>query len=119
MSSTRLKNHPNEYILEQSINKGIRYNRIQSYRTIAHTNVMPNLGIYPSHIPKEVLASNATDIESDLFGIRSTDLINPRNQCVPDIKISSFPNQAYFQRDLNVLMPKDLIVQTNQRPLKP
>lgn len=119
MSSTRLKNDPSEYVLEQYTNKGIRYNRTQLYRTTANKTVMPNLGIYPSHMPKHVLATNATDIESDLFGIHSTDLLNPRKPCTPDIKISSFPYQAYFQRDLEVLMPRDLILENDQRPIIP
>lgn len=119
MSSTRLKNNPSEYILEQSMNKGIRYNRTQLYRTTASTTVIPNAGIYPSHMPKHVLANNATDIESDLYGIHSTDLVNPRTPCTPDIKISSFQNKAYFHRDLEVLMPKDLIVEKDQRPVRP
>lgn len=35
---------------------------------------MPNLGIYPSRVPNDVLYDNAIDIESKLYGIGACDM---------------------------------------------
>ena len=116
MSSTRNKNTCGDYYLEQKQSTHILDNRIYQHRRIAYSNALPCAGINVGSMPNTQLAYNATDIESRLYGINSSNLVNPQDQLTPQIK--SMPNLAFFERP-QVFIPEPLVVENNQRPLKP
>lgn len=116
MSCTRNKNTYCDYLLEQRNNRIIKeYNLYPngSYGK-ATTNCLPNLGYNPSHLPRDVLSDNPVDIESKLFGINSCNLVNKTSEIRPNLKILSFNDVFYLNRE--VLVPEPLIIENNQRP---
>ena len=116
MSSTRNKNTSGDYYLEQKQSTHILDNRVYQHRRVAYNNALPCAGINVGSIPNTELASNATDIESRLYGINSSNLVNPQKQLRPDIK--SMPDVAFFERH-QIFVPEPLVIENNQRPLKP
>jgi hypothetical protein len=115
MASTRNKNTPNDYCLQQrsymdsSLYTDYKYSQVGR----AYTNALPTMGITPSHMPREAFSHNSVEIESALFGINSTNLVTPEKPIVP--QLIQLPEQSYFNR-LPVYMPEHMVVQTDQRP---
>ena len=54
---------------------------------------------------REALSTNPVEIESALFGINSTNLVDPKPNTIAHLK--SLPKKEFFDR-LPMLMPKDL-----------
>ena len=76
MASTRNNNMPGEYCLQQkSYNQGSAYLLNKSKRVASHSTI-PCPGVNHGQVPNTVLAYNATDIESSLFGINSSNLVD-------------------------------------------
>jgi hypothetical protein len=117
MSSTRNKNTPSDYCLENKGNRDVLLymNYEHSPYGLAATNALPTFGITPSHMPRNILSKNPIDIESSLFGINSTNLVTPSAPTFP--LLTTLPEIAYFNK-LPLYMPTPLIVQNNQRPTK-
>lgn len=115
MSSTRNNNCRGDYCLQQkSYKHSADYNNFtNSQYGSAYKNAIPCVGITPSHMPRDVLSKNSVDIESSLFGINSTNLVNPQSPVVPNLV--TLPEISYFNR-LPVSMPKPLVIQNDQRP---
>jgi len=116
MSSTRNKNTDLDYKLENKINKNIieQHLYLHSSMGIPFSNFIPNLGYLPSHMSRDALSSNAIDIESSLYGIGSTNLVNKKTPIYPNLNKLEFKN--FFERKENVIMPYPLIYNNNQRP---
>jgi len=115
MSSTRNKNTPQNYCLEQrDYNLANTYTHFEnsSYGN-AYSNAIPCLGITPSHMPRDTLSHNPIEIENFLFGIGSTNLVQKQSSVYPQLK--SVPTVSYFDR-LALIVPEPLVVETNQRP---
>jgi len=104
-----------DYCLEQRSN--IDHLRHTSYKYSqtgqAYENAIPCVGIMPSHMPREAFSHNSIEIESSLFGINSTNLVNPQQPTQP--KLKTLPEKAFFDR-LPMYMPEPLVVEKNQRP---
>lgn len=115
MSSTRNRNTRSDYCLEQRENKLVNnYNLYDhSQYGIAYKPTIPCLGITPSHMPRDTLSNNSVDIESCLFGINSSNLVQDKQPVKPELK--KIPYSNYFER-IQLIMPKDLVVEKNQRP---
>ncbi len=115
MSSTRNKNTPNDYCLQQDIyGNSLKYNEYKYASTgRAYDNAIPCVGITPSHMPREAFSHNSVEIESSLFGINSTNLVNPQAPIHPQLK--QLPEKSFFER-LPMYMPEPLVVERNQRP---
>ncbi len=115
MSSTRNKNTPENYCLEQrDYSLADNYNHyINSSYGNAHRNAIPCLGITPSHMPRDTLSYNPVEIESYLKGIGSTNLVNKQAPLNPILK--SVPMLSYFDR-IPLIMPEPLVIETTQRP---
>ena len=118
MASTRNKNTPVNYRLEER-----RYQTVQEhvmYENASHgqawdTKLAGN-GLNPGNMPWNTLSTNSSDIESFLFGINSTNLVNPQAPLKPELKsLSSF---HVFEKE-PVYMPDPLVVEKYQRPLVP
>jgi len=66
-------------------------------------------------MPRNSIAPNSVDLESSLRGIGATNLINPT---VPvPLQNIHMPTIRFFDRN-ELIMPKDLAIEGNQRPLK-
>ena len=115
MSSTRNRNTRSDYCLEQRQNKLVNnYNLYDhSQYGAAYKPTIPCLGITPSHMSRDTLSKNSVDIESCLFGINSSNLVNENKPVKPQLKY--IPYSKYFER-IELIMPKDLVVEKNQRP---
>jgi len=115
MASTRNINSKGDYNLEQN-----KYQAKRNYESFvnssygkAYSPALSTLGINPSHMPRETFSSNPIDVESALFGINSTNLVNPQKPVNPQLK--KIPEISFFER-LPICMPKPLVIEHNQRP---
>ena len=116
MASTRNRNTPGNYNLEQR-----EYRQFENYTLYANSQYgaayntkLAGNGLNPGQIPWNKLSNNAADIESFLFGVNSTNLVNPAPIFVPELaKIDS----ANIYEKEPVFMPEPLVIQKNQRPL--
>lgn len=116
MASTRNKNTPGNYHLEQwskqKINNELHYTHQPNGKSVMTNH--PGDGLLTGKIASCNLSKNFVDIESSLFGIGSTNLVNPLPPIKPDI---------YDLKSLNVIekqkifIPEPLTVQSNQRPM--
>ena len=115
MTSTRNKNTPENYCLEQreySLADNYTHFINSSYGN-AYKNTIPCLGITPSHMPRDTLSHNPIEIESYLKGIGSTNLVKKQTPVTPQLK--TVPMLSYFDR-LQLIMPEPLVIENNQRP---
>ena len=64
-------------------------------------------------MPREAFSHNSVEIESSLFGINATNLVNPQAPVQP--KLKQLPEKSFFER-LPMYMPEPLVVERNQRP---
>jgi hypothetical protein len=88
MAFTRKRNLPGDYQLEQNVNE-CAYNLatyIHSSDGQGYTRHLPGDGLIVSQMHSRDLAENYIDIESQLFGIGSTNLVNPLPPVIPIIK---------------------------------
>lgn len=115
MASTRNNNTPGNYCLQQKQYSLARdYNNYEhSFTGRAYSTKMPCLGITPSHMPRNTLSSNPVEIETYLFGINSSNLVQPAPPVKP--KLNTIPEISFFNR-LPIIMPKPLVVENKQRP---
>jgi hypothetical protein len=115
MASTRNINTRGNYNLEQrnfrlSENYALYPN---SQYGAAYNTRLPGNGLMPAQIPWNKLSYNAADTESFLFGINSTNLVNPAPCFVPEItKIDS--TNMYEKGP--IFIPEPLVIEKNQRP---
>ena len=72
---------------------------------------MPTVGLYLV-ICLVIHYLQTVDIETFLFGINSTNLLNLKN-VKPNLK--TIPNVSFFDR-IPMIMPKPLVVENKQRP---
>ena len=115
MASTRNRNTPGNYSLEQK-----EYKQFEKYTLYpnsqygaAYNTRLPGNGLNPAQIPWNKMSYNAPDIESFLLGINSTNLVNPAPCFVPELaKIDSV---NVFEKD-PILIPEPLALEKNQRP---
>jgi hypothetical protein len=112
MASTRSKNTQGDYNLEQ-FSYNDRHSIIMDIKKQTPDNkYLPGNGLLQGNVPSRDLANNYTDIESSLFGIGSTNLVQPLPTVVPDIN---------EYRSLNIIdktpmiVPTPLFVDTKQR----
>ena len=115
MASTRNINTKGNYILEQR-----EYRNMENYTLYqnsqygaAYDTKLPGNGVNPAQIPWNQLSNNAADIESFLFGINSTNLVNPAGCLYPELKTLQTAN--FFEKE-KVLMPEPMAVEKRQRP---
>ena len=115
MASTRNRNSPGDYNAEQHINTSIDTyaTYVNSASAEAYTNHIAGDGLLAGRNARSTLCHNYTDVESQLFGIGTTNLVNPKGRVVANAR----PLQSLSIIDrLPVLIPEPLIVEKNQRP---
>ena len=115
MASTRNRNTPGNYCLEQR-----EYKNSETYTLYANSQYgaayntrLPGNGLLPAQIPWNKLSYNAADTESFLFGINSTNLVNPEPCFNPEIvKLNS---ENIYEKSVTFI-PEPLVVEKKQRP---
>jgi hypothetical protein len=115
MASTRNRNTPGNYCLEQR-----QYKHSENYTLYpnsqygaAYNTNLPGNGLLPAQIPWNKLSYNSADTESFLFGINSTNLVNPAPCFVPEItKLNSI--NIYEKKPTYI--PEPLVIEKKQRP---
>lgn len=115
MASTRNRNTPGNYCLEQREYKNSEQYTLypNSQYGAAYNTKLPGNGLNPAQIPWNKLSYNAPDIESFLFGINSTNLVKPAPCLVPElVKL----NSANIYEKEPVFIPEPLVIEKNQRP---
>jgi len=115
MASTRNKNTCSNYCLEQRITtKSLDYIEYKNGAAGgAYKAALPCMGIIPSQMPRELFSRNSIDIESALFGINSTNLVETQKPVVP--QLTTLPEISFFGR-MQMVMPDPLVVEKHQRP---
>ncbi len=115
MASTRNRNTPGNYCQEQA-----QYARAELYNMYpnscqgaAYNTRMPGNGFLPAQIPGNKLSHNCADIESFLFGIGSTNLVNPLPAFTPEL--ATLPCANVYE-NAPIWMPYPLIMDPGQRP---
>ena len=115
MASTRNHNTPGNYCLQQRSYQDARQYTI--YKNSAYGEAfdtkLPGNGLLPGQVPWNKLSHNAVDIETFLYGINSTNLVNPAPALVPELKTLESAN--VFKKG-PTYMPEPLVVEKNQRP---
>jgi len=116
MASTRNKNTPGNYQLEQWSLEQSRTHQAYTYQPNgqAITTHFAGDGLLPSRLPPTLLSDNSVDVESFLRGVGTTNLVSPKQYTQPQIK--SITQLAIFDKTPLVL-PKPLYVEPEQRPL--
>tara|TARA_X000000368_G_scaffold417597_1_gene414446 strand:- start:3018 stop:3374 length:357 start_codon:yes stop_codon:yes gene_type:complete len=116
MTSTRNRNTPNDYKLEQLQNINYLENNLYLHSAYGRPNSECFPELYnPSKLSRDALANNSIDIESTLRGIGSSNLVNPCEIPIPNLKNLDF--KPFFNRPHTVIMPYPMILDNNQRPL--
>jgi hypothetical protein len=115
MASTRNLNTLGNYNLEQK-----QYRDMETYTLYpnsqygaAYSTMLPGNGVNPGQVPWNKLSNNAVQIESFLFGINSTNLVQAQAPLVPELKKLETAN--FFERT-PVFIPEPLVVEKSQRP---
>jgi len=120
MSSTRLINDSGDYCQQQKESRLAEQFALYKYKCISNDSAYPCVGI---NVPKMtngynngILSENASDIESALFGIGSTNLVNTKAPVVA--KLNQLPTKKFFTRP-DLFIPEPLVVEKFQRPIGP
>ena len=115
MASTRNKNTPGDYALEQWSLK--RQFQKTTYHHGAQGKAFGTMyagnGLIGGRMHGRDLAQNDCDIESYLFGIGSTNLVKPKSDPVPEFKSLNSLNMIHKKE---TILPESLIIEPNQRP---
>lgn len=115
MASTRNKNTPGNYSLYLKQNNGAENWRLYENggNGLAYDTRLPGNGLNPGQMPWTTLSHNAVDIETFLFGINSTNLVNPATPLTPKLKNL---NSAHVFENKPVIMPIPQAIPKFQRP---
>jgi hypothetical protein len=115
MASTRNKNTAGNYYLEQQQNVRNEDWRLYTYGAhgYAYDTKLAGYGFNPGQLPWDTMSSNAPDIESFLFGINSTNLVNPAGPFTPRLK--TLATSDLFEKRATI-MPVPQAIAKNQRP---
>jgi hypothetical protein len=113
MTSTRNRNTYGDYELQHS----------QSTRNFDHNVYVgsfvnsllchPSDGVGHAKMHSKLLSSNNVDIESELFGVGSTNLVQKKEKVSP--KLHNLQSLSIYDRSITVVLPEPLIVYKNQR----
>jgi hypothetical protein len=115
MASTRNINTRGNYCLQQqAYTHGREYTvYANSAYGEAYNTKLPGNGLLPGQMPWNKLSNNAADIESFLYGINSTNLVNPAGPLTPEL--TQLQSANIFDKS-PTLMPEPLVIEKNQRP---
>ena len=107
MASTRNRNTKGDYDLEQN-----RYSHQfefgdhnkSSFLGIAYNTMLPGDGLVGMRADSRILSRNYCEIETELFGIGSTNLVEAKAAVVPDVyKLDT----QHLSKKMTTFMPND------------
>ena len=115
MAATRNKNTPGNFCLDNRQNSGIESWQLYTNGAngFAYDTKLPGNGLNPGQMPWSTLSYNPADIESFLFGINSTNLVNPSKPLTPELKYLQSANIFKYEP---VIMPIPQAIPKYQRP---
>ena len=119
MASTRLKNSSLAYKREQYEYTKSFNNRNYVGKILHNNPYLPDLGINAPRMVSgqihNILSNNGLDVESALFGIGSTNLVNPKQKTCADI--NTLKDIQFFdpKPKSNKQFPLPLVVHTEER----
>ena len=115
MASTRNKNTPGNYCQDQRQNTQTESWQLYTNGAngLAYDSRLAGNGLNPGQMPWSTLSYNPVDIETFLFGIGSTNLVQPVKPLRPELKCLSSAN-VFKKQD--IIMPVPLAVSKTQRP---
>ena len=107
MSSTRIKNSPNDYRIQNSNKK--KADRYVNFRQKLHhpDTKFPEFGINMGAMPSDVLSRNFADVDSFLKGTYFNNLEKPRENI--NVKIRDMDSVAFFERP-EVFLPDEILI---------
>ena len=117
MASTRSRNTPGDYAIEQrAYNERHDYMSFQksSFYGMVPQTLLPGQGLLGMKTAGLNLAANSADIESQLFGIGSTNLVSPQIPIAPNVYQLKSLNIA---DKLPVIVPADFNADKTQRSM--
>lgn len=112
MASTRTKNTLGNYQMEQKGYIDRHSNIMNITKQTPEIKVFPGNGLLHGKVASRDLANNYVDIESTLFGIGSTNLVQPLPPVTPEI---NFQPSLNIIRKIPMIIPAPIYVDTNQR----
>lgn len=114
MSSTTNKNTPGNYKLEQKTNNQItdRMLYINGATSEAYTNHFAGNGLLGGSNARSHLSNNYCDIESQLRGIGTSNLVNPKSDIQPELK---YMQSLSISDRLPTIVPEPLKLDKEQR----
>jgi hypothetical protein len=119
MASTRLKNSPLTYKVEQQEIHKCHKNKMYNGKILHDNSYLPELGINAPYMPNglnnNILSNNGPDIESSLFGIGSTNLVQPKAPTCA--QLNNMQNVIFFdpKPQSNQFIPEPLVISTQER----
>ena len=115
MASTRNKNTPGNYCLDQKQN--VEIETWQLYKNgangHAYNTKLAGNGLNPGQMPWSTLSHNPADIESFLWGINSTNLVSSAPSLTPELTCLESTN---LFENKPVIMPVPQAIPKYQRP---
>jgi hypothetical protein len=115
MASTRSKNTPGNFCLEQRENRNSLHYLLyphSAYGTTYDTK-LAGFGFNPGNMPASTLSKNYINIESGLFGINSTNLVNPADPILPECY--NLSSRSLIEKG-PTFIPMPLHIEPHQRP---
>jgi|TARA_B110000858_G_C17763521_1_gene455733 hypothetical protein len=120
MASTRLNNSTGLYCQEQKAKQKTYRHEMWKYKCISKNTAFPSVGInmpmMTNGYNNGILSKNASDIESALFGIGSTNLVKKRAPV--EAKINCMGTATFFTRP-DLILPEPLVIEKGQRAKGP
>jgi hypothetical protein len=115
MAATRNKNTPGNFCLFLRQNHQIEDWELykNGANGTAYDTRLCGKGLNPGQLPWNTLSHNPADIESFLFGINATNLVNPAPPLTPELKCLQTAN---IFKTGPVIMPVPQAIPKNQRP---
>lgn len=115
MASTRNKNTSGNYCLEER-----QYANASMYSLYKHSSggeaydtKLAGDGVLQGPVPWNKLSHNSADVESFLFGIGTTNLVNPMKSFTPEL--AEISSQNFFLKSPTYI-PEPLVFEKHQRP---
>tara|TARA_X000000368_G_scaffold63610_1_gene45179 strand:- start:10709 stop:11056 length:348 start_codon:yes stop_codon:yes gene_type:complete len=112
MASTRNNNMKSDYKLQQYQSERMRNYAIPLENNTIIKPSYPEFGINSQRAPSSTYSHNATDIESELFGIGTTNLVKEKEQVIGRMK--NVDTVKFIDR-MELILPKFESL-TDQRP---
>lgn len=116
MASTRNKNTYSDYRIEQRSLEEEASWYTSRQRKYAYQTRMPQTGIMVGQIPNDMLTRNAIDVESRLYGIGLSNLVEPAKPVIPEYIDETYQEQVFYDRPTYTYIPEPLVVERRQRP---